>query len=81
MSEDDMRRIEADPATASARVMHGHIAVSPRGRMIPSTLRQTADAAWQALREAITEPDSLAENGWKIGRVVCTLVEVLPDEQ
>lgn len=55
--------------------MDAYMAVSPQGSPIPSTIRQTADEAWQVLRASITEPDSLIEKGWHVHRVVVILSE------
>lgn len=62
------------------RSIVAYIAVSPHGKLIPSTIRSTPDVAWQALRDSISEPDTLIDSGWHICRVAGTAMERLPDE-
>lgn len=56
-----------------------YAAVSPRGNVIMKTIAPTADEAWRSLRRQISEPDTLIDRGWRVGRLLCRL-EGLVDE-
>jgi hypothetical protein len=59
------------------RPVHAYIAMTPHGMAIPSTIRPTADEAWQELRRSVSEPDSLHDKGWHIRRVVVTVGDIV----
>jgi hypothetical protein len=54
-------------------------AATPSGKVIGSTVRQTPDDAWRALRQSVTEPDALIDRGWHVRRCTVIVRERLED--
>jgi hypothetical protein len=52
-----------------------YAAISPRGHVVRSTIRQSREEAAYALKASYTGAIPLEESGWHIGRLACAVVE------
>jgi hypothetical protein len=63
------RMMEA--AARSGQVLRAWCARAPRGALIASTIRPTADEAWSQLRASVPDPDALHDMGWRVVPIIC----------